>query len=634
MVRDIIDNNEAVKPNGKEMEVLHRYFPQCFNSEGKFDLDRFKDIISDEVSVVKEGHSLNFLGKSYAKLLSSIDTTTVIRPDIEHNSKEDNRSSRNLYISGDNMDALKHLLNSYSGKIKCIYIDPPYNTGSDGFVYNDNFGFTAEELSARLSVGVEQAQKLMDMTSRGSSSHSAWLTFMSSRLQLAKDLLTDDGVIFISIDDNEQANLKLLCDGIFGEENFVASIPWRKRTAKSDVPFGISQDYEHILAYASTSSFLAGIEGNSRKYYETEDFPGRPWRIHDLTKQTTSIERPNSYFTIINPKNGDEFPANPNATWRITVDSFQEYYDSNRIIFPGDYVFLKISKPVLRYWKEDDMKKAGERFGQVTVSTKLPDSVGMSESGTKEITALFNAKVFSYPKPTSLIKYLLQMTVDDGDIVLDFFSGSATTADAVMQLNAEDKTKGLRYILVQLPEVINEKTTAYDEGYRTIDEIGQKRIELAAEKIRKETSADIDYGFRHYILEEPSDDTLDRLDSFNPDVMFADEDILKEFGKETVLETWCVRDGYGFRAECSEVKLASYVAYKCGKHLYFVDSGLNEDDMVALIDKYNSEPGFCPDQIVLFGYSFTFSQTEMIRRNLVILRDGEKNLKINVDSRY
>ena len=276
------------------------------------------------------------------------------------------------------------------------------------------------------------------------------------RLKLARNLLTDDGVIFISIDDNEQANLKKICDEVFGEDNFVAVFPWRKRTAKSDVPFGVSQDYEWIIAYARSQDFIAAIKGGTRKYYETPDFPGRPWRVHDLTTQRNASERPNSNFTIINPKTGEEFPANPNATWRVTKDSIEEYNKANRIVFPGDYDFLKISKPVLRYWKEDDMTKAGDKFGYITVSTKLPDMVGMSQDGTKEVTALLNSKIFNYPKPVELIKYMCMFGSDKDSLILDFFSGSATTAHAVMQLNAEDGGHR-KFICVQLPEKTDEQ---------------------------------------------------------------------------------------------------------------------------------------------------------------------------------
>ena len=487
--------------------LLRRDFPQCFNAEGKFDIEVFRELLNDKADIVKEGSGFNFLGKNYASLLASMDTATVLVPDLEHNNKPENANSQNVYVSGDNLDALKHLVKSYAGKVKCIYIDPPYNTGSDGFVYNDKFNFTAEELEEKLSVGEEQAHRLLAMTQRGAASHSAWLTFMMPRLQYARELLADDGVIFISIDDNEQANLKLLCDLVFGEENFVALFPWRKRTAKSDVPFGVSQDYEWILSYARTENFLAGIDGKGRKYYETEDFPGRPWRVHDLTTQRSATERPNSNFTIVNPRNRKEYPANPNRTWCITQETFDDYYKKNRIVFPGDYDFLNISKPVLRYWKEDDMKKAGNRFGQYAVSTQLPPDIGMSQDGTKDFDELFKAKLFGFPKPVNLIKYLIDGAVEkdkeEPNIIVDFFSGSATTAQAVMELNSEEDGHNLQYVLVQLPEEVKPDTDAGKAGYKTIDEIGMERIRRAAAKIKLETNADIDYGFRHYALGEP-----------------------------------------------------------------------------------------------------------------------------------
>lgn len=251
----------------------------------------------------------------------------------------------------------------------------------------------------------------------------------------------------------------------------------------------MSQDYEYILCFAKSSNFVASVDGKERKYYETPDFAGRPWRVHDLTKQTTASERPNSYFTIVNPKNGEEYPANPNATWRITVDTIEDYLAQNRIVFPGDYEFLKISKPVLRYWKEDDMKKAGDKFGKVAVSTKLPDNIGMSQDGTKEITNLLGTKAFSFPKPTVLIKYLISTSTEEGDFILDFFSGSATTAHAVMQLNAEDGGRR-KFIMVQLPEKCDEASEAYKAGYKNICEIGKERIRRAGEKIRIDLGGD------------------------------------------------------------------------------------------------------------------------------------------------
>ena len=320
------------------------------------------------------------------------------------------KDNGNMIIQGDNLEVLKSLLPFYRAKVKCVYIDPPYNTGTAFENYNDNF------------------------------EHSIYLSMIYPRLELLREFLSDDGAIFISIDDNEQAYLKILCDDIFGRKNFVASFFWRKRTAKSDVPFGISQDCEFILCYAKSDLFRGAVKGKERKYYETPDFPNRAWRFHDLTTQRTASERPNSFFTMVNPKNGKKYPASEIRTWAITKETFQQYYDEGRIIFPGDYDFLKISKPVLRYWKEDDIKKAGENFGTVAASTYLPSEVGMSQDGTKEITEIFGEKKFSFPKPSSLIQHFIGIATltDKNAIVLDAFAGSGTTAQAVIKLNAED----------------------------------------------------------------------------------------------------------------------------------------------------------------------------------------------------
>lgn len=330
------------------------------------------------------------------------------------------KNSGNMIVQGDNLQVLKSLLPFYRGQVKCIYIDPPYNTGAAFENYSDNFP------------------------------HSDWLSMMYPRLELLQEFLTEDGVIFISIDDNEVHYLKVICDEIFGRKNFVASFTWRKRTAKSDVPHGISQDCESILCYAKSDLFQGAIKGKERKYFETDDFPNRAWRFHDLTTQRTAAERPNSFFTIVNPKTGEEYPAQVNRTWAITKETFQEYYAANRIIFPGDYEFLKIKRPVLRYWKADDMEKAGESFGLVAASTYLPAEVGMSQDGTKEITEIFGEKKFSFPKPSSLIQHLISIATltDKSSLILDAFAGSGTTAHAVLKLNESDGGNR-RFILIE-----------------------------------------------------------------------------------------------------------------------------------------------------------------------------------------
>lgn len=406
-------------------------------------------------------------------------------------------TTENLYIEGDNLEVLKLLQETYLGKIKMIYIDPPYNTGND-FVYEDDFAQSTDEYLANSGQFDEDGNRMVQNTESNGRFHTDWLNMIYPRLKIAKDILSDTGAIFISIDDNEVDNLQKLCDEVFGESNYVATFPWRKRTAKSDVPFGVSQDYEWILCYSKTNAFIASVEGKERKYFVSDDYPNKPWRIHDLTTQRTASERPNSYFTIINPKNGDEYPCNPNATWRITKETFDDYYKAGRLVFPGDYPFLNISKPVLRYWKEDDMKKSGDNFGKVAVSTKLPDNIGMSQDGTKEITSLLGTKVFSFPKPSALIKYLISISTEKNDLVLDFFSGSATTAHAAMQLNAEDGGHR-KFIMVQLPEKTDEKSEAYKAGYKNICEIGKERIRRAGKKIKEEaglTAQNLDIGFR------------------------------------------------------------------------------------------------------------------------------------------
>ena len=636
MLRDIIEQNEEVKVNSREVQLLKEHFGGCFNNEGKFDLEKFRAMIGDKINIVEENQGFNFLGKSYARMIANQESLTVIRPDDEHNSKPENRDSENIYISGDNLDALKHLCKSYSKQVKCIYIDPPYNTGEDGFTYNDKFDFKAEELSSKLGINLEQAEHIIDMKKISSASDAAWLTFLLPRLQLAKDLLSSSGVIFISIDDHEQANLKLLCDEVFGIENFVATIPCRVRTAKSDVPFGVSQDFDWIMVYARSDAFRAGREYN-RKYYSTEDYPNKPWRIHDMSTQRTALERPNSNFTMVNPKNNEAFPVNPKAVWRITEKDFEDYYRTGKIIFPGDYDFLRISKPVMRYWQEDDMKKDGENFGLTSVSTLIPDNIGLSENGTNDFDVLFHAKLFSYPKPVELIKYLLRMALGPNNhdaIVLDFFSGSATTAQAVMQLNDEAQ-KDVKFILIQLPEIVKEGTDAYNAGYMTIDEVGQERIRRAAKQIAEANPLfKGDLGFKHYTLEYFEGDTIDRLYDFDMNSEMNDNDILSKFGARTVLTTWLCRDGYGLNPKVSEVKLKDYTAYLCGKHLYLLDADFYQDEMAELIDKMaDTAQNFNPDVIVVFGYGMGYSTRLMLDKNLRALADARGN-KITLDVRY
>ena len=260
MIRDAHEANETTKPNDFELARLRSVLPEYFDKDGGFRLDRLQEALSSaDVSMTREGYELKFLGKSYAKYLTSTRTETVMVPDLEHNAEAANAESENLYIVGDNLDALKHLLGSYAGQVKCIYIDPPYNTGSDGFVYVDDFGFTAKDLVEKVGLDEDEAERVMAL--QGKSSHSAWLTFMYPRLELAKELLADDGIIFISIDDNEQANLKALCDEVFGEQNFVASFAWRTDgNLDNQATVKINHEYVHMYAKRVPDMFIAGVK--------------------------------------------------------------------------------------------------------------------------------------------------------------------------------------------------------------------------------------------------------------------------------------------------------------------------------------------------------------------------------------
>ena len=605
-------NMQTTNVVDENIKRIGELFPNCLterlNAEGKpevaIDFDQLRQELSkDIVEGQEERYQFTWPDKRNAIRLANAPTTDTLRPCREESVDFDN--TQNLYIEGDNLQVLKLLRENYLGKVKMIYIDPPYNTGND-FVYNDDFSQSAGEYMHNSGQEDEEGNRLVANTESNGRFHTDWLNMIYPRLKVAKDLLSEDGVVFISIDDNEQRNLKNVCDEVFGNTNFVAMIPWRKRTAKSDVPFGVSQDYEWIIVYAKSSNFIASIEGKERKYYTTPDFPNRPWRVHDLTKQTTASERPNSFFTIVNPKTGEQYPANPNATWRITEETFPAYINDNRIVFPGDYNFLNISKPVLRYWKDDDMKKAGDSFGRVAVSTKLPDEIGMSQDGTKEVQNIFNGKIFSFPKPTSLIKYFLQIINDDEALILDFFSGSATTAHAVMQLNAEDRGSR-KFIMVQLPEATDENSEAYKAGYKNICEIGKERIRRAGKKIKEEsplTTKDLDTGFRVLKLDSSNmQDVYYTPAEFNERDLFEDniksarteEDLLFQTMIDLGIElsakieqtqragktVWNVSDGYLMACFDEEVNETTITEIARQHPYYFVmrDSSLANDQV-------------------------------------------------------
>ena len=626
MIKKQLENNENVKPNTKLLNQLKENFPDFFDKDDNFMIDKFKKVLkSDEINITKEGYELNFLGKSYARFQTSTDTETIISPLSDHNNKDENINSENLYIIGDNLDALKHLLKSYSRKVKCIYIDPPYNTGSDGFVYPDNFKFDSATLSNKMGIDEDEAERIIDM--RGKSTHSAWLTFMYPRLVLARELLSDDGVIFISIDDNEQANIKLICDEIFGEENFIEELVWKRRaTPPNDRVIG--KNHEYILCYSKNISTLSlellpRSEESISRYKNPDNDPLGDWVAADLSANGKGGRLSKStYFGIINPNNGQEYYPPEGKSWLYNNEKINLFIKEGRISFreSSGRPFLK------RYLSE-------VRNG-ITLPTIL-ENFGTSQNSSKEIDNLFIDKsIFEFPKPTTLIETFLKIGSSSHSLILDFFSGSATTAHAVMKLNAEDGGNR-KYILVQLPEYIEESKPAFKAGYRTIDEIGRERIKRAAQKIKEETNADIDYGFKVVKLENVQEDTLDRLESFDPNVLVSD-DYVNDFsnedssGLETILTTWLNQDGYGLHAKWEDFKLVNYIAHRYSNSLYIVNEGIESSDISRLIEMIeNNELNI--SRIVIYTYSLPFTIINELKTNIKNLRN---NKTVDIIERY
>jgi adenine-specific DNA-methyltransferase len=356
------------------LDGLRKEIPQAFE-DGKINLDRLKEILSGS-AVEKEDDRFyfNWAGKSSVFRLIQAPAYGTLKPVKEKS--VDFENTENIVVQGENLETLKLMLKPYFGKVKMIYIDPPYNTGKD-FIYTDDFKQPLKDYLEKTGQVDAQGAKLTTNTDKNGRFHSDWLNFMYPRLFLAKSLLKEDGVIFVSIDDNEVHHLRMIMDEIFGEENFVAKFPWKKRTAKSDVPFGVSQDYEWILTYAK-DKFNAGLS-IERKYYQTEDYPNDRWRLSDLTTQRSAKERPNCAFEMVDPKTRKKYPFNPKRVWGVSKDTFQEYYDKGKIVFPDNYDFLNITIPAYRVFESEDKAKALKKYGNEE-STKAISTRGIKIS--------------------------------------------------------------------------------------------------------------------------------------------------------------------------------------------------------------------------------------------------------------
>ncbi len=623
MVKNIIESNKNIDINKEKIKKLKEIFPNCFSKDGKFDMAKFEKEIKSNIDTTKEGYSLDFLGKQYAKLIASMDTETILVPDEKNNVKEENKNSQNIYISGDNIDALKHLVKSYLNQIKCIYIDPPYNTGKDNFGYNDKYNFSAIELMSKLDINEEEATRILNITNTKNNSHSAWLTFMYPRLYLAKQLLKENGAIFISIDDNEVYNLKLLCDSIFGEGNFVSQITWQcLDTIKNDAKY-FSDNDEYILCYAKDidSLNIKGIKKTEkqRKYYKNYDNDPRGDYLLTPLHAKSGSENGLYEYTF---KNGQKWKPIEGTYPRFSKEKLKELEEDNRIYLDPDGINVPQKKT---FWNE-----VGDRMPSTTFWGY--EEFGSTRQSNKEITELLGKGVFKNSKPTKLIETIIDLVCEDNDIILDFFSGSATTAHSVMQYNSDPKgNKNNKFIMVQIEEICQKE--ALKNGYKTIDEIGCERIRRAAEKIKKERNAKIDYGFKHYKIQEIKTKTLDKLEKFEPNYMISDSDILNDFGKNSVLTTWMNEDGYGLKDEYEIIELNGYEAYKCKNTIYLLNKNLNSESIKNLIEKYEEDESFDCDRIVLFGYSFNLSEIQMLKDNLKQVKNI-KDILVDVITRY
>lgn len=480
------------------MDKLKSVFPECF-AEGKLDIDKLLSLCGEYIDNDFEKYKFEWKGKAECLRLAQKRSTGTLRPCPEESVNWD--TTKNLYIEGDNLEVLKLLQTAYYRKVKMIYIDPPYNTGND-FVYEDDF---ADPLARYKEVTQQTTKSNPETMGRY---HTNWLNMMYPRLRLAANLLKDDGVIFISIDDNEVDNLKKLCNEVFGEENFVAQLIWERAfSPKNDAKY-VSNSHDYVLMYArNISDFKIGqldrSEEAESRYKNPDNDPRGKWTSGDLSVKTYNAS---SDYEIITPSGRKVLPPH-GACWRVSKERFNELVDDNRIWFGENGDNVPRLKRFLSEIKE----------GIVPTSILFYKDVGHSQEGRQELKKIFDDKgYFDGPKPIRLIRRLLTMAnTDDDSIILDFFSGSATTAHAVMQLNAEDGGNR-QFIMVQLPEVCDEKSEAYKAGYKNICEIGKERIRRAGKKILEENNQmtledkeQLDIGFKVFKLDSSNLKTWD-----------------------------------------------------------------------------------------------------------------------------
>lgn len=627
----------------KLIKYLQENYPSLVNEteDGNLEVNfnKLKEELND-VNISEETYGLNWMGKSYARVLRDYPVTTLIEPDNKHNNLEENKDSNNVYIEGDNLEVLKHLKNAYSNKIKMIYIDPPYNTGSDGFVYNDTFNFKVEDFMQLANVDEDEAKKILDYTTSERSSHSAWLTFMYPRLYIARELLKDDGVIFISIDDNEQAQLKLLCDQIFGEDNFISQFIWQKKSGGgSNTNF--YEGHESLLIYVKDFTKFEGLKSfkKSKEKEVNKDFLRKVYgsynndsRLLDLYEKypTEICQHRNIMFEEL------DILLNENIIKQEKYDEIKKKVES------GEYFLQSYNDKFNIICKYDDK----ETKGMYSIINGVFSSVGKDD-----FIELFGELYFSNPKPVDYLVKFMEANLGEEDIVLDFFGGSGTTAEAIMNINFKMNLK-IRYILIQLGELIVKKekvskqdieqqiaNKAYDFCKKElksknpmIPDIAKERIKRAAKKIKEENKDkeyinDIDFGFKVYKTIEDKRTKLSDIKEFdvNQKLLFDTDNL------EALLTTWMLYDGYDLNTKVENFSINKYNGYLVESTLYLMDKDFSTKDLKTLVEKLSDEQTPIINRIVINEANFTNKMLAEI--NEQVFDKNIKEVNINVIKR-
>ena len=617
-----------VTSNSEQLAVLKQHFPHCFDKNGQFVLSRFEEVLqAHEVATTQESYKLDWLGKSYARLLANEPIRTLLSADVAHNSQAANLNSQNLLIQGDNLEVLKHLKGAYREAVKMIYIDPPYNTGSDGFVYQDDRKFTPEQLADLANVSLEEAKRILDFTQRGANSHSAWLTFMYPRLYVAKQLLRDDGVIFISIDDNEQAQLKLLCDEVFGEANFVDCIVWQKTFApKNDAKF-FSGEHEYILIYAKNKNcfslnLLERGEKQNARYSNPDNDPRGAWISTDLLRME---HRENSIYEIISPT-GKVWKPVQGTSWRHPETEMLELINNGEVIFGKDGNAKPRRKRFLK-----DVKQ-----GTISQTIWKHDEVSHTQEAKQSLNKLLEGfTVFDTPKPIKLLIRMLDLSsnTETHDVILDFFAGSGTTAHAVMQLNAEDGGNR-QFICVQLDEKTDPKKEAHKAGYKSIFNITQARIQKAAQKIQTEhPNYTGDLGFKQFKTVPIFEHYQQPIAQFDPNLNLFDGTQLSPQDLANLLTTWQLQHNIPLSQTLNTIDLDGYIAHWFNDTLYLMAQGFDSPHLKAFIQKLDTDNSFTITKLIMFGYNINSKMQREIDEGLKNYRN-KKSITLDVVVKY